>query len=145
MSLAQVKILSLEWDSTRQHPKFHLRPRLSDIPSQLSEKGLESISFFTLYSLERDMQMQKNLHKYVILLLLPCWIKCHSTHNFNNLHIKLTILTHISFLSQSLSMIKQPILIKHRILSNSTNYSNPIQLICITSQTLSILNHKHFQ
>ena len=51
------------------------------------------------------------------------------------------ILTHICFLKQTSSKVKQPILIKHHILSNSTNYTNTIQLIYMIIQPLSILNH----
>jgi len=46
MGLAQVKILSLERDSTREPPEFHPRSRLSEISSCLSENGPESTSFF---------------------------------------------------------------------------------------------------
>jgi len=56
----------------------------------------------------------------------------------------MTDLIHIYFLNQTSSKIKQPISIKYHILSNSTNYSNTIQLIYITIQTLSILNHNTF-
>ena len=73
------------------------------------------------------------------MIFLP---KLHSTRIFINLHIKMTILTQnyssalIELLCQFIhiyiymlskpksSKIKQPILIKHYILSDLTNYSN---------------------
>jgi len=40
MGLAQTKILSLKRDSTREHPEFHPRSRLSEITSHLSKNYL---------------------------------------------------------------------------------------------------------
>jgi len=118
---------------------------LSEISSCMGENKPERTPFFILFLLERELSrlrrdMQKNMLKPTIFFIfLP---KLHSTHIFINLYIKMTILTrnywstlidllchfihlYIYMLSKPKSpKINQPILNKHYILSDSTNYSN---------------------
>jgi len=70
MGLAQAKILLLERDWTREHPRFNLRSRLSAISLRVGENGPVSTSFFILFSLDRELSRLSEICKKKICINL---------------------------------------------------------------------------
>jgi len=157
-SLAWAKIILLEWEWVSLKWKFSCLSEIEPESTQNFILGLvwarfllvwakmdsraPHFSFYSRFSnnylarvriISPERDMQKNMHK-------PVKPTFHSTHNFINLHITLTVFVqnYSSTLIESLSYyvnlyicmiskpksskIKQPILIKHYIWIDSTNY-----------------------